>query len=83
MDMIRNGGPQQEAQCQDNGWDAYTLLDDFNHIFNGLQPAQSGMGITLIDKDHNLNPSGACIVQKNGKPLDFVGAFTKAWTAAR
>lgn len=83
MDMIRAGGPQQQAQCQDNGWDAYTMLDDFNHIFNDLEPAQSGMGITMIDKDHNLNPTGACIVQKDGEPLDYIKAFTEAWTNAR
>ena len=83
MDFIRKGGPQQSASCQDNGWDAFTMMDDFNHIFNGLQPAKSGMGITMVDKDHNLNPKGACIVQKDGKPLDFIAAYTEAWTKAR
>ena len=83
MDMIRNGGPQQTASCQDNGWDAYTMMDDFNHLFNNMPPAVSSAGITMVDKQHNLNPSGACIVQKDGKPLDYVGAFTDAWTKAR
>ena len=83
MDLIRNGGPQQTASCQDVGWDAYTMMDDFNHLFNGLKPAESGIGVTMVDKDHNLNPSGACVPQKNGKPLDFSAAYDEAWTNAR
>ena len=48
-----------------------------NSAFNGEKPRSPGLGGMLIDKDHNLPPSGS--VQHN---INYKSIYRKAWGVA-
>lgn len=64
-------------------WDAYASMDALNRIFNGQQPvAETGMGLQLVDHDHNLPATGNVLAPtQNGVPIDFAAAYEKAWAS--
>ncbi|MDH2416150.1 substrate-binding domain-containing protein [Nocardioides sp. CER19] len=81
LDLIRkDAGDQQTSTCTSNIWVAYTDIDQMIRLFAGAKPAtDSGNGWVLIDKDHNLPKSGACVPQVDGKPIDPKALYTKIW----
>ena len=50
------------------------LLDTMNSVFANKKPVDSGIGWTLVDKDHNLPASGEFI-----PPVDFQAQYKAAW----
>lgn len=64
-------------------WEAYASMDALNRIFNGEDPvAQTGMGLQLVDHDHNLPTTGDTLVPTNaGEPIDYAAAYTSAWAS--
>jgi len=81
VDLIRKDAGQQTATCQNNGWDAYTALDQLIRLFAGAQPAKSsGNGFVLVDTDNNMPPKGeTCVPSHDGEPVDFAGMYEKIW----
>ena len=45
-----------------------------NSFFLGQPPADSGIGWTMVDKDHNLPASGEFV-----PPVDFQAQYKAAW----
>ncbi len=55
-------------------WEGWAGMDVLNRLFNGEKPQSSGIGMQVIDRHHNLPPSGAY-----RPPIDFAAAYTRAW----
>ena len=74
LDLIRAKQGLNITVSFDTPWHAWAAVDTLNSVFNGEQPRAPGVGILLIDREHNLPPSGP--VQHN---IDFRAVYKKAW----
>lgn len=69
-------GLQSVGVGADTRWEGWAGVDDFLHIFNKVAPrANSGFGVRVYDKDHNLPPEGQAFTTG----MDYPGAFLKSW----
>lgn len=58
------------------GWEGWSGVDDFVHLFAHKVPRDSGgIGVRLYDIDHNLPPKGKDFTTG----LDYQGAYLKSW----
>jgi ribose transport system substrate-binding protein len=74
LDLIRTKQGLNLTLGTDTVWFGWAVVDAVNSAFNGEQPRPAGLGSMLIDKDHNLPPSGP--TQHN---IDFKSIYRKAW----
>ena len=78
LDLI-GSGQQAMAVGYIHQWETYAALDALVSIFAGEKPVQdSGIGVLLVDKEHNLPAKG----QRTTVPFDWKAAYLKAWGAA-
>jgi ribose transport system substrate-binding protein len=77
LDLIRTKQGLNLTLSTDSAWFGWAVVDTVNSAFNGEQPRSPGLGGMLIDKEHNLPPSGS--VQHN---INFKGIYRKAWGVA-
>jgi len=56
-------------------WNGWAAVDVINSVFRKEKPADSGIGWTMVDKDHGLPPQD----QAFQPPVDFRAAYRKAW----
>jgi ribose transport system substrate-binding protein len=78
LDLIRQGR-QAMALNYVSGWEEYAALDAMVAIFAGKRPpASSGMGVLLIDKEHNLPAKAGATAEA---PIDWKSAYEQAWGA--
>jgi ribose transport system substrate-binding protein len=56
-------------------WNGWAAVDTLNSVFANQKPVDSGIGWTIVDKDHGLPPQG----QAFEPPVDFRAAYKKAW----
>jgi ribose transport system substrate-binding protein len=56
-------------------WNGWAAIDTLNSYWRNEKPADSGIGWTIVDKDHGLPPVGQPFVE----PIDFRAAYKKAW----
>jgi len=56
-------------------WNGWAAVDTLNSVFRKEQPADSGIGWTMVDKDHGLPAQGEAFEP----PIDFRAAYRKAW----
>ena len=74
IDYIRSGVSDAEVAFP-HEWTAWASIDTMNRLFAGDDEyADTGIGWTLIDADHNLPASGGFT-----PPIDFKAAFKKVW----
>jgi len=84
LDLIRSGGGQDAAVGTPSPWEAYAAMDGLNRLFAGEDPTKvkTGIGLQIIDKDHNLPASGPFRpIGRDRKPIDFERLYAKAWAA--
>lgn len=74
LDLIRTKQGLNLTLSTDSAWFGWAVVDTLNSAFNGEKPRSPGMGGMLIDRDHNLPPSGP--VQHN---INFKSIYRKAW----
>lgn len=75
LELIRQG-EQSMAMGFVNGWESYAAIDNLNSIFAGEKPIEdSGMGVMLIDREHNLPPKGQGVQM----PIDWQGIYERNW----
>jgi ribose transport system substrate-binding protein len=74
LDLIRTKQGLNMTLCTDSPWMGWAVIDALNSAFNGETPRFPGLGAMLVDRDHNLPPSGA--VQHN---VNFKNVYRKAW----
>jgi ribose transport system substrate-binding protein len=75
VQLIRDNKGQDAANAFPSKWTGYAAIDSLNSLFHGDKPQDSGIGFKLIDRDHNLPPSG----QGYEPAVDYKGAYKKAW----
>lgn len=81
LDLIRQG-EQSMALGYVDGWESYASLDALNSIFAGKKPIEdSGMGVLLIDKEHNLPAAGEGTDSQ--LPFDWQQVYEKGWRDAK
>jgi ribose transport system substrate-binding protein len=73
LDLIRNG-KITAANIISSEWVGWASIDTMNSFFLGQEPADSGIGWVMVDKDHNLPPSGEFV-----PPVDFQAQYKAAW----
>jgi ribose transport system substrate-binding protein len=74
LDLLRAGKGVTAVNVIASDWVGWAAVDTLNSLFLGQQPADSGIGWTLADKDHNVPASGPFVA-----PIDFRSAYKKAW----
>jgi ribose transport system substrate-binding protein len=77
LDLVRHGRGQDAGYISSIPWEGYAASDTLNRIFAGQkQPVvvDSGNGIGIYDRDHNVPASGAATV-----PINFAADYQKAW----
>ncbi|HEV1997954.1 MAG TPA: substrate-binding domain-containing protein [Candidatus Dormibacteraeota bacterium] len=74
LDLLRNDHGINAVNLTPSDWTGWAAVDSLNSFFLGQQPADSGLGQVLVDKNHNLPASGPYIPS-----IDFKAAYKKAW----
>jgi ribose transport system substrate-binding protein len=76
--LLRENKGQDAACAFPSQWVGWATVDALSSIFHGEPPRDSGAGLKLIDREHNLPPAG-----KGYEPTtDFRTAYKKAWGIA-
>lgn len=77
IDQIRKGTGEQMCAGQSVEWEVYSAFDATIRLFLHKDPnaVDTGNGIQICDKDHNLPAQG----KPYTPPIDFAGAFVKMW----
>lgn len=73
LDLIRAGKVTAVNIISDT-WLGWSAIDTMNSYFLGKPPADSGIGWTMTDAQHNLPASGSF-----NPPIDYKAAYEKAW----
>ena len=78
LDLIREGRGQNADLVFYSRWEGFAAVDWMNRLFHGITPtgsnAPTGIGLQLVDKDHNLTKSGPV-----PSTVDFEAIYKKAW----
>jgi ribose transport system substrate-binding protein len=79
IQLIRDNKGQDAANAFPSEWTGWAAVDTLNSVLQGKTPREGGMGLKLIDREHNL-PAGG----KGYEPTaDFRSAYKKAWGLAK
>jgi ribose transport system substrate-binding protein len=74
LDLIRTRQGLNLTLSTDSAWFGWAVVDTLNSAFNREEPRSPGLGGMLIDREHNLPPSGS--VQHN---INYKSIYRKAW----
>jgi ribose transport system substrate-binding protein len=77
IEQIRSGTGMQMCAGQSVEWETYSGFDALARLFLDRDPNEvdTGNGIQVCDKDHNLPPKGKAFTP----PVDFVASFDALW----
>lgn len=78
IQLIRDNKGQDAANAFPSEWTGWAAVDALNSVFHGQAPRDGGMGLKLVDREHNLPPEGKGYVPS----VDFRSAYKKAWGLA-
>jgi ribose transport system substrate-binding protein len=73
LDLLRQN-KIQSVNIISSEWTGWAAADTLNSLFAQQKPADSGIGWTIADKDHNLPAAGNFT-----PPIDFKTEYKKAW----
>ncbi len=79
MEMIREGTGQDAAVGLPGEWEAIAAIDGLNRIIDGEKPVESGIGLQIVDEEHNLTPSGPYEPLHDGKPIPYAQLYKQAF----
>jgi ribose transport system substrate-binding protein len=74
LDLIRTDKGLDACAVSDSPWTGWAAVDTLNSIFLGQAPRQAGFGTIIIDKGHNLPPSGPF-----KHTVDYRALYKRAW----
>ncbi len=83
MELIREDNGQDAIVGVPGEWEGWAAIDGLNRILDGEKPADSGIGIQVVDDNHNLTPSGQFVPQINGKLVPFADLYKQAFEEAK
>jgi ribose transport system substrate-binding protein len=75
IQLIRDNKGQDASAAISSSWLGYAAVDTLNSVFAGQKVQDSGVGIRLIDHDHNMPAPGKGYETE----VDFRSAYFKAW----
>jgi ribose transport system substrate-binding protein len=77
IEQIRSGTGMQACAGQSAEWETYSAFDALIRVFLDRDPSEvdTGNGIQVCDKDHNLPPKGEAYTP----PVDFESAYKQLW----
>ncbi len=75
LDLMR-AGSVDVVNVTPPAWVGWATIDSLNSAFNGTDPVDSGVGWTLVDKEHGLPAKAGA--EFNDFP-DFRSVYKKAW----
>ena len=82
VDLIRDGGQTMDVGTP-SGWIGWAAIDGLNRVFAGAPQVDSGIGLQVIDKDHNLPGEGQAYdgnLGSDGKPAqDYKAIYRASW----
>ncbi|MGP3933695.1 sugar ABC transporter substrate-binding protein [Nonomuraea sp. KM88] len=78
LDYIRSGKGQQFCLGASNAYRAYTTIDAMNRVFNDDELVPGGVGIQIVDQEHNLPAPGSEYVG----PVDYAGLYGNTWNGS-
>lgn len=78
MELIR-AGKWDAAIARSPEWSGWAAVDNMNRAMNGQDTVPQGLGIRLVDSEHNVSPDG----KGYESPIDFKSFYKKAWAAAK
>ena len=74
LELIQNGEADMSIGVSEV-WNGWAAIDRLRRIFGGeTKEPESGLGIEIIDKEHNLPPDNNWVPK-----IDFKSAYEKAW----
>lgn len=74
--IAEEAGLNAEGAAYDSARAQWGVADNLNRYFNGEPVVPQGVGLTVVDKEHNLEP-----VNKNYETkIDYKKAYEKIWT---
>jgi ribose transport system substrate-binding protein len=74
LDLMRTRQGLDASLIVDSTWTGWSVVDSLNSVFVGEEPRVAGFGTILVDREHNLPPSGP--VRHN---IDFKKVYREAW----
>lgn len=74
LDLLRAGQGVNAVNIAPSDWTGWASIDTMNSLFTDKPIVDSGLGWQLVDKGHNLPPSGPFVPE-----VDFKAAYKKAW----
>lgn len=74
LDLLRANQGVSAVMITPSEWTAWAAVDTMNSLFAGTPIADSGLGWQLVDKTHNLPPSGPFETKQK-----FKADYKKAW----
>lgn len=77
LDYIRAGRGEQMCFGASSGYRAYSTIDALNRVFAGEKPVSAGVGLQLVDAEHNLPAKESAFVG----PVDYERLYRKTWGA--
>lgn len=75
MDLMR-AGSVDVVNVTPPAWIGWATIDSLNSVFNGKEPVDSGIGWTLVDREHGMPAKPG--TEFTDFP-DFKSAYKKAW----
>ncbi|WGY00467.1 substrate-binding domain-containing protein [Nocardioides sp. QY071] len=82
IDLIRDGGQTMDVGTP-SGWIGWAAIDGLNRVFAGEPQVDSGIGLQIIDRDHNLPGKGEAYdgnLDPDGKPAqDYEAIYRASW----
>jgi len=76
LELIREGTQQNACTGYPFSVFGWSSIDSLNRIFAGEQAVDAGVGVQLVDKDHNLPPAGEDYL---GPLADFREHYKQLW----
>lgn len=77
LELVREEkGITAEAGAWDNKWAGWEAADELNRYFNGQPSVPEGVGVAVIDKEHNMLPKG----QNYFSGIDFAKSYEEIWS---
>lgn len=79
MQLVRDGSFTAVTGAHSPDWMGYAAVDQINRALNGQPAVPQGVGMRIVDAQHNLPRDPNTYYQT---PIDFRAAYAKAWSAA-
>jgi ribose transport system substrate-binding protein len=76
--LIHENKGQDAANAFPSEWTGWAAVDALNSVLHGQAPRDGGMGLKLVDREHNLPAPGKGYVPST----DYRSAYKKAWGLA-